>query len=240
MAVKNIITFFLLLSLISTIVIGANTTTSVPTIPSEKPMTAEFDIMQQKTVAQLSAKMDAQANKIASDLERNVQKAKEDMKVEIINEVKSQLKGVVIGLAGIIVVILAVFRIIELRLNHTARIKKYEAELSKEKEKYVKEREALVKNRIELIAYRAELERLGKVMESYGVNPQLAMPKIDMPKEKPNSFLKIVTIVLIFGCACALVYFLIQSGIFAPDTPLNPNLSQRIFTNITRSMNGTH
>lgn len=165
---------------------------------------AYLDGLNQKTVAQLSAKIDAQSNAVEKTLRTEVDSASERIKQEIVAEIKSALKSIVIGLGGVIIVVLAVFRLVEYRLNHTKRIKKYEAELDKKTKEFdenlKKAQEQLKDNNILKNELRIYKESLDKYAVSLGLQPQTSLkqikPTLPPPIQKKSLKGKIFYIIL--------------------------------------------
>lgn len=162
---------------------------------------AYLDGLNQKTVSQLSQKMDTQTNMIERNLEKSVKEVKEQLKAEIVAEMKGALKSIAFGLGGIIIVVLAVFRIVEHKMQHTKRIRKYEDELKKQKESYDKELAEAKKVNEETKILKRELmtykESLDKYAVSLGIQPQteLKQGKTELnPPKKKHFFRKIFTV----------------------------------------------
>lgn len=112
--------------------------------PDEK---VYFDQLNTKTIQQLSSKIDVQSQQIENDMKREFSVAKEELKDDIKKEVKSQLISVAIGLAGIVIITLGIFKVVDLRISHTRNIKKYEDELKKNLEEVHKQLFELQKQR---------------------------------------------------------------------------------------------
>ena len=157
---------------------------------------AYFDGLNQKTVAQLSAKMDANMNAVERSLKEEVNRARDQIKQEVVAEVKGALKSIAIGLGGIIIVVLAVFRLVEYRLQHTKRIKKYEEDLQKKTKEFDENlknvQEQMKDNDIlknELLIYRQSLD---KYSVSLGIQPQTSLKQIqtELPPPMSKSFYK--------------------------------------------------
>lgn len=169
-----------------------NTQTSEPTqVVVSKGLSPEdkayFDGLNQKTVAQLSAKIDAQANAMETNLRTEVDQASQMIRMEVSADIKGALKVIAFGLGGVIIIVLALFRIIEYRLNHTKRIKKYEEELEQKKKEFEEglkavnvQKEELAKLQKELLVYKQGID---KYAMSLGVQPQINIEKQALTKE---------------------------------------------------------
>ena len=137
---------------------------------------AYFDGLNQKTVAQLGAKIDAQSLAVSRDMKKQVDDAKVQIKEEIVYDIKASLKNIAIGLGGIIIVVMAVFRLVEYKFQYTKKIKKYEAELEKKNKEFddniKKIKEQVNDNNIlkeELLVYKNNLD---KYAVSLGIQPK--------------------------------------------------------------------
>lgn len=184
-----------------------------------------FDSQNQKTIAQIDAKIDSEvlkANKYFRD-------EAEDVKAEVIVELESRLKGVLkslaIGLGGVIILSLAVFKVIDLRLNATKSIQRYEDQLKslvadnqKMHDTLKKDTESLAAARQQLIDYQQNLEHIERQLRATGQQiPMLAKPVMEskvpvevkpkekvLPKWKKAVLLLLILIFLI--CLCYIVF----------------------------------
>jgi len=185
---------------------------------------AYFDGLNQKTIAQMGAKMDANMNAVERSLKEEVNRARDQIKQEVVTEMKGALKSIVIGLGGVIIVVLAVFRLLEYRLQHTKRIKKYEDELNKKTKEFddnlKKMQEQMKENEIlksEMMIYKQSID---KYAVSLGIQPQTSLkqvkPTLPPPTKKKYSkkrkifhFILIALIILVAGY---LIYINFLSG----------------------------
>lgn len=131
----------------------------------------------QKTVAQTNAKMDANTQRIQESFFREIAKQKQELSDELGKELRANLKSVVVGLAGMIIVTLGVFKIIDMRFTSTRGIKKYEDELKKK----TKELDEIIHvQKKELDIYR---ETLSKFAVEQGFKPiQKGWKEPEVPK----------------------------------------------------------
>lgn len=88
-----------------------------------------FNQLVEKQTAQVQSKLDLQSVKLDKDVTSKIESARETIKQDIANEIKKTFLAVVIGLTGCIIVTFSVFKVIELNLDYTTRIKKYEKKL---------------------------------------------------------------------------------------------------------------
>jgi hypothetical protein len=145
-----------------------------------------FDQQNQKTVAQINAKIDSTSNRIEQNVEKKFLNAQAEIKAEVTREMNSALKGVGVGMVGIIIVALAVFKVIDLKLTSTRNIKKYEDQLNskiKEMDKIISDHkvksERLNNYRVQLINYHQQVNAFA---QGYGVTPQAVNVPLEVPK----------------------------------------------------------
>jgi len=93
---------------------------------------AYFDNQNQKVIAQLSAKIDQSITKVETDLDNSVKTMQEQVKKDVESLIGGMIRAVAIGLGGIVIVTLAVFKVIDLKLTSTKNLKKYEDMLKKQ------------------------------------------------------------------------------------------------------------
>lgn len=181
---------------------------------------AYFDGLNQKTIAQLGAKMDANMNAVERSLKEEVNQAKDQIKQEVVTEMKGALKSITIGLGGIIIVVLAIFRLVEYKLQHTKRIKKYEEELEKKTKEFDDNlknmQEQMKDNNIlknELLIYKQSLD---KYSVSLGIQPQTSLkqikavlpPPIQKSESKIFSKKKFLKFILFIVFVALIIYFI--------------------------------
>lgn len=151
----------------------------------------------QKVIAQLNAKIDATSQRTQQEFNAEVERQKVLLKDEIAVEIGSSLKAVAIGLAGLIIVTMAVFKIIDLRLSATKNIKKYEQHLQEKTKEYdallLKAREdskKIIKYRDDLNIYNNQLQLFAKGL---GIAPKPVasenVPVPQPPQKKRKRFL---------------------------------------------------
>ena len=222
--------WLLMFVLMVTSVFAQTTTNNDPTpVVVSKGLSPEdkayFDGLNQKTIAQLSAKMDAQANAMETSLRSEVDLASQMIRVEVTNDVKGALRVIAFGLGGIIIVVLSLFRLIEYKLTHTRRIQKYEAELEKKKKDFEEGLKAIQTQKQEIANLQNELQVYKKSLDGYavslGVQPQIQIktvetnnPQSNLIAPKPASKFKlfftkknIIRIVLIIIMLALIIYF---------------------------------
>lgn len=164
----------------------------------------------QKSEARTSSKIDTQVNRIESNMKKSIEQAKTDIRDELAGELKADLKAVVVGIAGMIVVTLGIYKIIDLKLNSTRNIKKYEEQLKKDKEELIKLIEENKKFRNELINYRNMLMQKSTLQPELqpNINPADAIP-IPIPNAKKSWFSKKKFLLFVF----ILIVFIMVIGI---------------------------
>lgn len=124
-----------------------------------------FDSQNQKTVAQINSKIDSQVTKVQTDFKNELDIQKGIIKQEITTDVKNAMKSMTIGIFGIMLVTLAVFRIIELRLSHNKNIIRYEKLLKDEVKIFGEQQAELKRYKESLDLYRDELLKQAKQMK---------------------------------------------------------------------------
>lgn len=152
-----------------------------------------FDQQNQKIVAQLTQKIDSQTNQVERDMKSAVNNAKDEIKAEMSAEIKSNLNSVAIGLAGLIIVTLAVFKVIDLRLSSTRNIRKYESQLQDKQKEYDKMMLDLKSETKKVIDYKNSLVQFQNQLVAFskGLAPQPSLygipepPKIELNIPKP-------------------------------------------------------
>lgn len=153
---------------------------SLPFVFSELDVETRTYLEQQnqKTVAQINSKIDGQVTRIENDLQNNLKSAKEDLRKQIADDIKSALKSIAIGLAGMVIVSLGVFKIVDTRINYHQSIKKYEKQLQEEKEKY----EKLIK---EVNKYKEDLNKYRDSLANYQSSSHIPKKEV-IPVPKPK------------------------------------------------------
>jgi hypothetical protein len=193
---------------------------------------AYLDGLNQKTQSQISAKIDAQTLKIENNLKTSIAQTKAELSAELNANIKDSLKGVAIGLVGLIIITLAIFKVIDLRISSTRNIKKYEKYLQEKKDELNKlimtatnERNELALVRYQLIEFQKRLQEWEKSLtggQSIGVPinssfpTSFPSPPSNLPANKKSSIWKIVLVVglvllvLIFGYIAYYQLFVIR------------------------------
>lgn len=125
---------------------------------------AYFDAQNQKTLAQINSKIDSQLTRIEQNVNNKFEESRNLVIDEVNKNVSNSLKAVAVGLAGLIIITLAMFKIIDMKLNSTNAMKKYENELKTKIEQanqFLKtaqlERQELETARKQLIQYQDKL-----------------------------------------------------------------------------------
>jgi len=118
---------------------------------------AYLDTQNQKTIAQINSKIDTQINRIEANLQDNVEGSRNVIIDEMSKQVAGSLKSVAIGLAGMIIITLTIFKIIDMKLSATKTMQKYERELKMKTEEFNKLITDIQKERGELQIARQQL-----------------------------------------------------------------------------------
>jgi len=125
-----------------------------------------FDTNNQKVIAQLSSKIDTQVNRVETSLQTEVESARNIAIDELKKTVSGSMKAVAVGLAGLIILTLAFFKVIDLKISATRNMVKYERELKMKTDEFNKliqevqsERQQLQKAREQLIEYQNKLQK---------------------------------------------------------------------------------
>lgn len=139
---KKIVIFFIFLLLFSSI--------TYADIEAETRLFFESKI--DKMVAQINSKIDTQSNRMGEMVKGEVALAKAQIREEMSSELKSNLMLIAVGLGGMMLVILVVFKLIEIKLDYSKRIKRYEDKLKSQMKKLD---DLLKSNQI----YRQQLDR---------------------------------------------------------------------------------
>lgn len=157
---------------------------------------AYLDGLNQKTQAQISAKIDAQTMKIENNIRTNIAVTKAELSAELNNNIRDGLKTTAIGLIGLIIITLAIFKVIDLKISSTRNIKKYEKYLQDKKEELNKlilsannERNELALVRYQMIEFQKKLQDWEKNLLTMGGQPMgysQAQPQIS--STFPSSF----------------------------------------------------
>jgi len=157
---------------------------------------AYLDGLTQKETSQISAKIDAQTNRIEANLKVSVEQAKADITAQVSSQLKESMKGVAIGLVGLIIITLAIFKVVDLRISSTRNIKKYEKVLQEKKDELSKlimsannERNELALTRFQLVEFQKRLQAWEKEMTGMYGQPSMGQTSINMPQPTfPSSF----------------------------------------------------
>jgi len=157
---------------------------------------AYLDGLTQKETSQISAKIDAQTNRIEANLKTSVEQAKAQITEEVSAQLKESLKGVAIGLVGLIIITLAIFKVVDLRISSTRNIKKYEKILQEKKDELNKlimlannERNELAITRFQMIEFQKKLQAWEKEMAGVYGQPSFGQTNMNVPQAHfPSSF----------------------------------------------------
>lgn len=138
---------------------------------------AYFEGLNQKSTAQLYAKIETEAQKLDTSFDQKNQALVDGVQTMVDRSVKSRLIAVCLGLGGIIVITNAIFKIIELRLSMTRKIKRYEEQLQKDMANLSVLRQNLTNYQKQLDSYRDQLIKLEHEKKlKAGMPPTLSAP----------------------------------------------------------------
>ena len=171
----------------------------IPNIFAQEGLTPEqrayFDNQNQKIVAQIGTKIDQTSTQTNNNLKKEVDLAKNQIKDELVATIKSQMMGIVIGLSGIIIIVLSIFKILDYKIQATRNIKKYEDELKKQIDQQtvlIKENKQKISS---LTSYRKSLvdyhNSLMAMQQGIPVSmSNINVPMFDVPKPQKKDFFK--------------------------------------------------
>lgn len=172
-----------------------------------------IDMVVQKSTASTSAKIDGQITRMEGILTDNLEKAKGELRQMIVDDFKKSMKAIAIGLSGMIIVSLAIFKIVDVKLNHTRNIQKYEKDLQEKIKNYDELTKKNEEFKQKLIIYKNSLVQREIMINKYA--PQgMAMQPLNQPqyanptpeKKSGKTLLKIILIILILGCLATVGY----------------------------------
>jgi len=155
-----------------------------------------FTQQQEKLANQFNQKVDAKVNGLSTELKTSVETAKTDILNIMTVEIKSSLRSVAIGLAGLIIITLAVFKVIDLKISSTRNIKKYEKLLNEKTEQLNQlilqatiERSELNNSRVQLADYQKRLVAWNKQIETQQQQVNLVYTQMgQQPMYQPQQF----------------------------------------------------
>lgn len=132
-----------------------------------------FQTQQDKLSAQFNSKVDTQIARMETEMKTTVTDAQAQIKSDLTQVVKDSLKALVIGLSGLIVITLAIFKVIDLKISSTRNIKKYEQLIQQKTEELntliltaTNERNALTTARTQLIEYQKKLQGMDSTVQA--------------------------------------------------------------------------
>lgn len=138
-------------------------------------------------VSKVNSKIDTTTTRIEKDLDKELNDAEGRIMNNVNKQIKSNLTSIVVGLGGIMIVVLAGFKVIDLRLSTNKTIKRYEDELKKNKEEFEKlvsvakkERKELEFTRQKLIDFKNNLKK----WEDYLEKTQSGFRRYEPPKQR--------------------------------------------------------
>jgi len=140
--------------------------------PEEQKQIRDWD---SQAVAQINANINTQANRIETSMANSINSKTEEIKSEIFHDLKNYLKAMMIGLCGVNIIALALFKMIDLKLTHNKSIKRYKDKLDKK----LKELEEMSKKVTE---YKKNLDKYRNELEIYAKNR--GYPKTFEPTKK--------------------------------------------------------
>lgn len=183
---------------------------------------AYLEMLSQKSDAQMASKVDSQVTRIEAEINTNLETAKTQLRQMLIEDIKQSLKSLVVGLAGMVIVSLGLFKIIDLKLNHTRNIQKYEKELQSKTAKLDETIKQNMDFRLKLQQYKANLVQREQLINKYviqGMNlPPIQQPILQVPVPKPKrkilfTILLIIILVALLGVGGYFTYKFIRGGL---------------------------
>lgn len=145
-----------------------------------------FQQQMEKLTAQTNSKIDTQTNRIEAELKTSVDTARNQILTEMTDQIKGSLKAVAIGLSGLIVITLAIFKVIDLKISSTRNIRKYETLVQQKTEELNQlilqatvERNELNNLRVQLMEYQKRLQNWDKQLQSF--KSQSSIPQYQSP-----------------------------------------------------------
>lgn len=164
-----------------------------------------FQQQQEKLIAQVNSKIDTQTNRIEQNLKTSIETSKQEIRTALSNEIKGSLRAVAIGLSGLIIITLAIFKVIDLKISSTRNIKKYETIIQQKTEELnqiilqaTMERNELANSRMQLADYQKRLsmwdkqlqansQQVNQAMMQYGLQPTFGQqPQQQLHQQMPN------------------------------------------------------
>lgn len=195
----------------------------------------------QKMQASYESKIDTQVNRVEQLVKSEVTSAKDQIREEMSQEIKGKLMVVAVGLGGVMLVILAVFKVVEIKLDYTRRIKKYEDKLKGQVrtldaliEQNKKRKEMLDRYRDQLVETvrkrRMDSVQAGQVPQEIKESPKKTFFKFRKLKDLLKKYKKGMKIILIIFSIGIIIFIAFRMG-WIPEVSFNqsPNLT----TNLT-------
>lgn len=159
-----------------------------------------FDAQNQKTIAQLSAKIDDTKTQLEKTMINEFKDSTLYIESQMQNQIKTGLKAMAIGITGIIIVSLALFKVIDMRFNRTRMITKYEEQLKKQLEQMKQYKSNLDIYKQSLVDFS---QGLNKDNPEYLDKSKVNAP---LPKKKFNKTIFFVVGFLIFALIILFVF----------------------------------
>jgi len=140
-----------------------------------------FDSQTQKATANINSKIDAQVTRLEQDWKNQIDTTKTEVLDQFYYIINDALKNIAIGLAGMIVITLAIFKVIDLKITTTKNLKKYEEELRELIDGQKKASDEINKRKLELQEYQKMLMERERQFKMLGQQSGLGLPQPQMP-----------------------------------------------------------
>jgi len=157
------ILFFLILVLMFLPMLSYAQETLSPTLQ------AYLDAQSNKEIAQINSKIDQTTNKIQKDLDKEVEEIEKRVEKRLQEIIKGTVRAIAIGISGIIIITLAVFKVVDLKLTSTKKLKRYEDMLKTQNDELKKIILENKRYRDSLKRWHEELQKVHNNFEKTGV-----------------------------------------------------------------------
>lgn len=194
---KKIFYFLLLILLISSV---------FALTPEEKTY---FDAQNQKTIAQLNQKIEDTKTQIEKSMIQEFHDSTVFIETEMWKNIRKGIKNLAIAMAGAMILILALFKVIDQRLTNTKYIENYKKELKEQKAKLDQYRKDLDFYKNQLVNYHNELKTKYNVKDEQNIENTEKKNNIVVEKKKKDFNPLIYWIIVIVSAIIAgiIIYF---------------------------------
>lgn len=166
----------------------------------DQEMRIYLDAQNQKTIAQINAKIDNAITSTESGMKKEFVSSTNYLEEQITKEYKQSIIALIFSIMGANLVILAIFKIIDIKLNRTRIVEKYEKDLEQSIQKNNEYRKELDFYRQSLIKYIEDFER------NQGIKPNVEI-KQEKVKKKIDWYLILGITLIVLSVIGAIIYF---------------------------------